>query len=152
MEIKLPRIKILWKQLRQQRKREYRQRIRQWHSKFAWLPLEIRTDEKNVGYKTVVWFETVMQQGIGNGSKKRTVIWERYPKKVFFKKKLAGEISEDDINMGFDTFATSSSASTHMKTNYIKSGAGIKSSYKRDIIIHRSDDKIIGVSVSQKNE
>ena len=142
MKIKLPRIKILWKQLRQQRNQEYRQRIRQWHSKFAWLPLEIKTDEKNFGYKTVVWFETVMQQKI--------IIWERYPKKVFFKKKLAGEISEDDINMGFDTFATSSSASAHMKTNYIKSGAGIKSSYKKDIIIHRSDDKIIGVSVSQK--
>lgn len=139
MKIRLPKIKGRWKQLRHKRKTEYRQRVRQWHSKFAWLPLEIETDEKISGYKTVVWFETVMQQGFGSGERRKT-IWKRYPEKVFFKKKLAGELPEEDTNVwtGIASPDNSSASSSNLK-----GGPQIGPNYKKDMFIHRSDDNIV---------
>lgn len=152
MKIKLPKIKVQWKQWRYKRNREYRQHINQWHSKFAWIPLEIITKEKEPGYKTVVWFEWVMQQGFGNGERRKT-IWKRYPEKIFFKKKLAGEIPEEDPNVwsGMESADNSSASSSNLKIQNpnIKGGPQIGPNYKKDITIHRSDDKIIAISVKQ---
>lgn len=90
------------------RKMQERSAKREWHQKFAWLPVEVDKNDDN--YKTI-WFEKYWRKGVPGPMHPRDrddgLVYEKYTGKTYFKKKLNGDfdkqksedIGEPDVNV-----------------------------------------------------
>lgn len=113
-------INIPPKHIRKQRKTH---KLREWHSKFAWLPTLVDQTEEGQG---IVWFEKYMRRAYWGPAhpmdRDDNIVFTKYSEKTYFKKMLNGEFDETRAEVDSNvTSAPAAGSSSTMSASLSKS-------------------------------